>query len=126
MVSDFVERLQVAPKQIIAWARYPLGNSGLMLLTQIPQAGFRTEHERVSAQCRLVFQQRLDGALLDIEIGFIGGRALTPMAVGRPAVSSQKQLVTLKPGLWGFSIDLRELANRCMISLRRMRCGRSF
>jgi len=121
VVSDFVERMQVAPKQIIAWARYPLENLGLMLLTQIPQAGFPTEHQRVSAQYRLVFQQRLDGSLRDIEIGFIGGRALTSMAVGRPAVSSPKELVSLKPGLWGCSIDLRELVNRGMILLRRTR-----
>jgi hypothetical protein len=114
VILDFIERMQVAPKQVISWARYPLENLGVMLLTQIPQAGFPAEHQRVTAQYRLVFQQRLDGALLDLEIGFIGGRSHAPSGSDRPLPSlpPRKELVSIKPSIWGFSIDLKELERR--------------
>jgi hypothetical protein len=114
MVLDFIERMQVAPKQVISWARYPLENLGVMLLTQIPQAGFPVEHQRVNAQYQLLFQRRLDGALRDAEVGFIGGRSLVPMGSDSspPSLVPSKEIVFIRPGLWGFSIVLKEPGRR--------------
>jgi hypothetical protein len=114
IVLNVAERMQVAPKQIIPWARPHLENLGNTLLAQIPPAGFPAEQQRIMAQYRLVFQQRLDGALRDIEIGFIEGRSLAPTDSDRPVPSppSSKELVSLKPGLWGVSIHLKELWRR--------------
>jgi hypothetical protein len=108
-VRDFAERMQVPPKQIIPWARPHLENLGNRLLAQIPSAGFPAEQHRITTQYRLVFQQRLDGALRDIEIGFVEGRSLTPTDSDRPAPASSpsppKELV-------GVSIDLKGLWRR--------------
>ncbi|MGH6847959.1 MAG: hypothetical protein ACREC0_11130 [Methylocella sp.] len=113
-VLDFAERMQVSPKQIIPRARTHLQNLGNTLLAQIPPAGFPAEQQRIMAQYRLVFQQRLDGALRDIEIGFIGGRSLTPSHSDRPVPSppTSRELVSLKLGFWGMSIDLKEFWRR--------------
>jgi hypothetical protein len=112
VVLDFAKRLEVAPKQITPWARPHLDNLGNTLLAQIPPAGFPVEQQRIRAQYQLVFQQRLDGALRDIEIGFIEGRSLTATDSNRPTLSLPKELISLKPGLWGVSIDLKELWRR--------------
>jgi hypothetical protein len=114
VLRDFVERMQIAPTQITSWARPHLENLGNTVLGQLPPAGFPAEQQRVRAQYALVFQQRLDGALRDIEIGFIGGASVTVPESMRPAPSapSPKELLSLKPALWGFSIDLKELWRR--------------
>jgi hypothetical protein len=112
VVLDFAKRLEVSPKQITPWARPHLDNLGNTLLAQIPPAGFPVEQQRIRAQYQLVFQQRLDGALRDIEIGFIEGRSLTATDSNRPTLSLPKELISLKPGLWGVSIDLKELWRR--------------
>jgi hypothetical protein len=73
ILLDFVERMQSPPGQITATARPHLENLGNTLLAQLPAAGFPAEQQRVRAQYALVFQQRLDGALRDVEIGFVQG-----------------------------------------------------
>ena len=117
VVLDFAERMPVAPKQIVPWARPHLENLGNTLLAQIPPAGCPAEWQRITAQYRLVFQQRLDGALRDIEIGLIEGRSLAATDSGSapaPSPPPSKELVSVKPGLWGVSIDLKELWRRFM------------
>src|SRR5271156_15322 len=89
VVFDFAERMQVAPKEITPWARPHLENLGTTLLGQIPPAGFPVEHQRARAQYQLVFQQRLDGALRDIEIGFLDGRRLVPADSDRAAATTE-------------------------------------
>ncbi len=76
LVRDFVERLDAPASQLTAWVRPHLQNLATTLLAEIPAAGFPKEQQRVRHQYAHVFQQRLDGALRDIEIGFIGGRAI--------------------------------------------------
>jgi hypothetical protein len=76
VIRDFVERMQVSPQQIAAWARPHLENLGNVVLGRLPPAGHPQEHQRIRAQYALVFQQRLDGALRDIEIGFIRGKSM--------------------------------------------------
>lgn len=126
VVLDFIDRMPVTPKQVTSWARYPLENLGVMLLTQIPQAGLPAEHQRVTEQYRAVFQQRLDGALRDVEIGFVGGRGHTPTSSDRspPSLPPSKELVSIRPGLWGFSIDLKEFGRRSRTWFDRLRAVR--
>jgi hypothetical protein len=112
VVLDFAKRMGVAPKQITPWARPHLENLGNTLLAQIPPTGFPVEQQCIRAQYQLVFQQRLKGALRDIEIGFIEGRSLTTTDSNPPVPSAPKELISLKPGLWGVSIDLKELWRR--------------
>src|SRR5205823_1187469 len=69
------------------------------------------EAQRFRGQYTHVFRQRLDGALRDIQIGFIGGRKIaTAAAVAvpatEPATPTLSDVLSLKPALWGMSIDL--------------------
>jgi hypothetical protein len=52
--------------------------------------------------------------ILYIKIGFIDGRSLKSTGSDGPVPASppSKELVSLKPGLWGVSIDLKELWRR--------------
>jgi hypothetical protein len=122
VVREFMERMQhVAPKQITTWARYHLENLGNTILGQLPAAGFPIEQQRVRAQYLLVFQQRVDGALRDIEIGFIRGRSIVPMEASRVAHPAPQvtEIVSLKPGAWGMSVDLKALGRWVIRGLRR-------
>jgi hypothetical protein len=56
-----------------SWARPHLENLGNTLLGEIPPNGFPADHQRIVAQYRAAFQQRLDGVLRDVEIGFLKG-----------------------------------------------------
>lgn len=108
-LPDFVERMEVPPNTVTGWARPHLVNLGNVVLAKLPHAGFSAERERIHAQYTVVFQQRLDGALRDFEVGFIGGSNISP----RPQDPEQrKEVLTLKPGLWGIQIDLKEVWRR--------------
>jgi hypothetical protein len=74
VIRDLVEPMQITPQEITAWARPHLENLSNTLLGEVPTAGFPAEHQRVREQYRVVFQERTDGALRDVEIAFVGGR----------------------------------------------------
>ena len=42
-------------------------------MTQPTPNGFSADHQRIVAQYRAAFQQRLDGVRRDVEIGFLKG-----------------------------------------------------
>jgi hypothetical protein len=73
VVRDFAEPMRESPSQLTAWARPHLENLGNTVLAELPPAGFPVEQQRVRAQYQAIFQQRLDGALRDVEIGFVKG-----------------------------------------------------
>ena len=73
ILLDFIERMQLPPAEITEWARPHLENLSNSLLGVIPPNSFPADHKRIVAQYRAAFQQRLDGLLRDIEIGFIKG-----------------------------------------------------
>jgi hypothetical protein len=73
LLLDFIERLQLPPAEMTSWARPHLENLGNTLLGEIPPNGFPADHQRIVAQYRAAFQQRLDGVLRDVEIGFLKG-----------------------------------------------------
>ncbi len=73
ILLDFIERMERPPAEIIAWARPHLENLGNSLLGAVPPNNFPQDHKRLTHQYRGVFQQRLDGVLRDVEIGFVKG-----------------------------------------------------
>jgi hypothetical protein len=59
------------PAEITEWARPYLENLASSLLEIIPPNNFPADHQRIVAKYRTVFQERLDGMLGDVEIGFV-------------------------------------------------------
>jgi hypothetical protein len=76
IIRDFSLRMSLTAKEVAPWARLHLENLGTSLLAQIPEAGFRDARQHVLMQYAPAFHQRLEGALRDIEIGFIGGHSV--------------------------------------------------
>lgn len=108
LISDFLERTQFTPTELGEVARPELESFAERLLGQLPDAGFPQDATRLRAEYREKFRKCAEGALRDIEIGFIGGRQLA--TAGSPPASAAtakfSDAVTLKPTLWGMSIDL--------------------
>jgi hypothetical protein len=73
ILLDFIERMHLPPAEVTGWARPHLENLGNTLLGGIPPSGFPNDHQRIVHQYRAAFQQRLDGVLRDVEIGFVKG-----------------------------------------------------
>jgi hypothetical protein len=90
VLCDFAKRMQHPSSEIATLARPHLENLNNTLLAGLPQAGFPDEWRRVQTQYSAVFKQRLDGALRDFEIGFIGGRSVVTKDSDRRAVLLQK------------------------------------
>ena len=70
ILHQFIERLSLPPAEITQWARPHLENLGKSLLDLIKPNGFPNDHKRTVSQYELIFNQRLDGVLRDVEIGF--------------------------------------------------------
>jgi hypothetical protein len=70
ILHQFIERLSLPPAEITQWARPHLENLGKRLLGLIKPNGFPNDHKRTVSQYELIFNQRLDGVLRDVEIGF--------------------------------------------------------
>ncbi|MET3905879.1 hypothetical protein ABID59_000200 [Bradyrhizobium sp. S3.3.6] len=107
VIRDFVERLEMPPKEVTGWARPHLENLGNVVLSAIHPARYPGEHQQAVRQYQAVFQQRLDGALRDVEIGFIKGAGFSAKTAAQP-----RELVSLKPTWLGMSIDLKEMGRR--------------
>jgi hypothetical protein len=80
MLRDFVERIGLEPTAITGWARPHLENLNNSVLGVIRPNGFLADHQRIVAQYRAVFQQRIDGLLRDVEIGFVRGAGFSARA----------------------------------------------
>jgi hypothetical protein len=97
-LRDFAARMDERPTQIAVWARPHLENLGNTVLGQAPPGGdFRDRKERATNQYRAIFQQRLDGALRDFEIGFAEGADIAGPGHGPRQQSGE--VLSLKPGL---------------------------
>ncbi len=90
IVHNFADMMNVPPMKITPWAKPQLENLGNTVLGQIRGAGFPEHQQRIRAQYVLVFQQRLESALRDIEIGFIRDRSMTIKDSDRRALVLQK------------------------------------
>jgi hypothetical protein len=74
LLSEFAEQMNVKLRKLVGWARLHLENMGNALLAEIPSVGLPGEQQRLRKQHALIFAQRLDGALRDLEIGFVHDR----------------------------------------------------
>ena len=72
VVLDFAKRTQIDLKQITLLARPYLENLANTVLAEIPAAGYAAEQLRFRTQYGQVFELRLERALRNAEIGFIG------------------------------------------------------
>ena len=87
VVKDFTERMRRPASEVAAMARPRLESLAAVLLSEIPEAGFPHEQQTVRAKYAQDFQSRLDDALRDIAVGFIGGRSLIIKDSDRRAVA---------------------------------------
>jgi hypothetical protein len=75
----FIQHMDKSPEEIIDWVRPHLEN-----LSNVVLGGIVPTDPGVTAQYRLVFQQRLDGMLREIEIGYLGDAGfVSPRALER-------------------------------------------
>jgi hypothetical protein len=118
LIEDFCSRnAELAPGILAGAARNRLENFATFLLATVPTTSFTHEAQRFRGQYTHVFRQRLDGALQDIQIGFIGGRKITTAAPTQPPISEATtatkltDAVTLKPAFMGMSVDLLKAWN---------------
>jgi hypothetical protein len=118
LIEDFCSRnAELAPGISAGTARGRLDNFATFLLATVPPTSFTQEAQRFRRQYTLVFRQRLDGALQDIQIGFIGRRKITTAAATQPPISETPtaikltDAVTLKPTFMGVGVDLRKAWN---------------
>lgn len=96
---------QLSPTDLAETSRSRFESFATMLLSTVPPAGSPQVAQRVRDQYAAVFQQRLDGALRDIEIGFVGGSRLTTTPDIR-ATTKLSDAVILKPTFMGMGLDL--------------------
>ena len=126
LLLDFIERLQLAPAEMTSWARPHLENLGNTLLGEIPPNGFPADHQRIVAQYRTVFHQRLDGVLRDVEIGFVKGAGFAraeKVESKEEWISAAAALALVKPALGEYTamLTIAERANDNMIRSRAAR-----
>jgi hypothetical protein len=110
LIRDFVERTSLNATELREIARVEVESFADRLLSQLPDGGFPHDAARIRGEYREKFRQHLEGALRDIQIGFIGGRKITTAtATNADAEATTAKLsdaVILKPTVWGMGIDL--------------------
>lgn len=105
----FLEATPISAAELSNVARAELESFADRLLNQLPDRLFPQDATRIRGEYRQKFQQSLDGALRDIKIGLIEGRAISTMVASNEAEASAPNLsevVTLKPTFMGMGIDL--------------------
>ena len=117
LIKDFVERTSPTPAELGAIARAELEWFADRLLGQLPDAGFPQDAARIRGEYREKFQQRVEGALRDIQIGFIGGRRSRQRRPCRRLPRLPKAVI-LKPTFMGMGIDLQKAWNWALGKLR--------
>jgi predicted nucleotide-binding protein len=119
MLRDFIERMERPSKEITEWARPHLENLSNSVLGGIPPNGFPADHQRIIGQYRAIFQQRVDGALREAEIGYIKGAGF-PARAAIPNhdewISAAEALALIKNG--------RAICKRAHVGLVKARAAR--
>jgi hypothetical protein len=118
LIEDFCSRNSLlSPGGLAGAARDRLDGFGTFLLATVPPTSFTQDAHRFRGQYTVVFRQRLDGALRDIEIGFIGGRKITTVPAAPPPASDATpptkltDALTLRPTFMGMSVDVPKAWN---------------
>jgi hypothetical protein len=109
VLLDFIERMERAPTEVVAWARPQLENLNNSVLGVVPPNNFPQDHQRLTHQYRAVFQQRLDIMLRNVEIGHQKGAGFARAE----KVESKEEWITaaeaaalLKPGFGTYEAQM--------------------
>jgi predicted nucleotide-binding protein len=126
ILLDFIQRMQCPPSEIVAWARPHLENLGNSVLGVVPPNNFPQDHQRLIHQYRAVFQQRLDGMLRDVEIGFVKGAGFAraeEMVSKEKWIRAAEAVRLLKPafGIYDAQMTICVRAHSGMIRARAAR-----
>ncbi len=134
IIADFRSRnAELSPGGLAVTSRHRLDGFGTFLLTTIPRTSFTQEAQRFRTQYTNVFRQRLDAALRDIQIGFIGGRKIAtataappPIDAAPPAIAAETKttltdVVILRPTFMGMGLDLTKAWDWVRQKGRRLR-----
>jgi hypothetical protein len=120
VMREFVQRMNTAPPTVTEWARPHLENLGNALLGLITDSGFPDVHKRIVSQYQTQFDQRLTGALRDVEIGFVKDAGFAGVPRQDDWVRAAEALAMLKPVLSDYSARLR-ICDRAYAGLIRAR-----
>ncbi|HEV7601608.1 MAG TPA: hypothetical protein VGO49_15315 [Bradyrhizobium sp.] len=107
LLREFAQRMDIAPAKITEWARPHLENLGNTLLGIVPPSGLPDEHKRIVTQYQAQFNQRLTGALRDVEIGFVKGGGFQGLPKQDEWVRAAAAVAMLKPILGERSAQFR-------------------
>jgi predicted nucleotide-binding protein len=108
ILLDFIKRMDKSATEITAWARPHLQNLSDTLLAGIPPNGFANDHQRVIAQYQAVFNQRVEGTLREVEIGYVRGAGFS----GGIAMSEQEEWISASGAVALLDIGDDERAQR--------------
>src|SRR5215472_6209638 len=114
VLIDFIKRMDKSATEITAWARLHLENLTNTLLSGIPPNGFPNDHQRIIAQYQLVFQQRVQGILREVEIGYVRGTGFP----GDTTMSAQEEWISASEAAAVLGIGYRQA--------RRTICQRAY
>ena len=98
LMLQFVQRMQVPPADITEIARPLLEALGNNLLGVIRPDNFPADHKRIVNQYSAVFQQRVESALRDTEIGFDNESRFTGMSESETWITADQARNLLKTG----------------------------
>lgn len=98
LMLQFVQRMQVPPAEITEIARPLLEALGNNLLGAIRPNNFPADHKRIVNQYSAVFQQRVEGALRDTEIGFDSESRFTGVTESETWITADQARNLLKSG----------------------------
>jgi hypothetical protein len=107
MLQDFVQRMDVVPSHVTECARPYLEQLGSTLLGEVHPGSFPADHKRIVAQYQAQFDQRVTGALRDVEIGFARGSGFVGMPKQDEWIRAAEAIAMLKPILTEYSARLR-------------------
>jgi hypothetical protein len=120
MLQEFVQRMDVAPSQVTECARPYLEKLGSRLLGEVHPGSFPADHKRIVAQYQAQFDQRVAGALRDVEIGFGRKSGFVGLPKQDEWIRAAEAIAMLKPILTAYSARLR-ICERALEGLIRAR-----
>jgi nucleoside phosphorylase len=122
ILIDFVQRMDRPAPEITAWARPHLENLSNVALAGMTPNGSSNSRERVIKQYEAAFQQRFDGTLREVEIGYVRGSGFstkTEMSDRQDWISAAQALALL-----GGRSSARTICKRAHAGLIRARAQR--
>jgi hypothetical protein len=125
LMLQFVQRMQVSPADITEIARPLLEALGNNLLGVIRPNNFPADHKRIVNQYSAVFQQRVEGALRDTEIGFDNESRFTGMSESETWITADQARNLVKTGsgsLYNAQMAICKRAHAGLIRARAEQC----